>query len=404
MPELSNVLILHDQNLDVRLCSRFAWDGTSGRITTIEFADNDDYNMKFLSAATNRVVIPAFVNAHTHIGDSCLPDGATGLTLEQAFFRPNGFKYTELAKCSEKELIDSMSDTMHYMLSTGTIMHWDFREQGVHGLHLIRQAEKQTPGFKSIVLSQFDRSPFDDDVDKSEDLPEQWKLELENLWNRNAGYASADGFSESTMNDLTDRAWTTINDMSRKNGHKLRAIHCLESETYRSVSLAKTGGRQSDLQRAFELYDPDIIVHLTEATQDDIAVIVDQEKTLVDRFEFIYDQSRTRSDISFLAIDPVPTLSVLEPMLRSVSNCHQSIYCSRAVLISCSALITSCSINPTCWLRWILPTECVKVKAGISHTIREKSFEWRPPSTVIQPFMERLRKAAYTKMDLRILS
>ena len=36
------------------------------------------------------VIVPAFYNSHTHVGDSCLPDGAAGLTVEEAFFRPNG--------------------------------------------------------------------------------------------------------------------------------------------------------------------------------------------------------------------------------------------------------------------------------------------------------------------------
>jgi cytosine/adenosine deaminase-related metal-dependent hydrolase len=280
MPELSNVLVLHDHNLDVRLCTRFVWDDLSGRITHLEFANDDDYNLKFISAQTNRVLIPAFVNGHTHIGDSCLADGATGLTLEQGFFRPNGFKYIELAKHSNEQLVDAMRDTMNYMLSTGTIMHWDFREQGIHGLHLIREAEKQVCGMKSIVLSQFDRIPFEEkDLDKNEDLPDEWKFELENLWNSNNNDNDADGFSESTMNDLTDRSWISIRDISYKYNNKLRSIHCLENDTYRNISMTRTNGRQSDLQRAFELYDPDIIVHLTEAIQSDIDVIIEQNET-----------------------------------------------------------------------------------------------------------------------------
>ena len=89
---------------------------------------------------------------------------------------------------------------------------------------------------------------------------------------------AADGFSESTMNDLTDSAWITIRETSKRYNNKLRAIHCLESDNYRSVSLERTNGRQSDLQRAFQLYDPDIIVHLTEATQEDINVIIEQQR------------------------------------------------------------------------------------------------------------------------------
>jgi cytosine/adenosine deaminase-related metal-dependent hydrolase len=88
--------------------------------------------------------------------------------------------------------------------------------------------------------------------------------------------AVADGFSESTMNDLTDAAWREIREVSTGLG-KLRAIHCLENAGYRDVSVARTG--RGDLVRAIELYDPHLIVHLTVATAEEIRILVASGKT-----------------------------------------------------------------------------------------------------------------------------
>jgi cytosine/adenosine deaminase-related metal-dependent hydrolase len=212
-----------------------------------------------------RVVMPAMVNAHTHIGDGFLADGATGLTLEEGFFRPNGFKYRELEKIDEDRHIASMVDTLAYMKRGGTIAHVDFREQGLVGARRLRTASEQA-GVRSIILSQLRESPFGAAALESncEPLPASVQAELREL------LAIADGFSESTMNDLTDTAWRGIHQIASEL-NKATAIHCLENAGYREVSLARTG--RGDLIRAIELLKPDCIVHLTVANQEEIRLL-----------------------------------------------------------------------------------------------------------------------------------
>ncbi|TVP80400.1 MAG: amidohydrolase, partial [Puniceicoccaceae bacterium] len=208
------------------------------------------------------VLIPGLVNGHTHMGDAAFPDGATGLTLEQGFFRPHGFKYQELAKLDRSAHLESLCDALGYMAATGTVAHIDFREQGPEGARRLREASQKT-GVRSIILGQFDQVPFDDvrlEVN-TESLPELARQELLEL------LEVADGFSESTMNDLTDPAWREIQKLTRSAG-KARAIHCLENAGYRELSLARTG--LGDLERAIELYGPDLIVHLTVADPEEI--------------------------------------------------------------------------------------------------------------------------------------
>jgi cytosine/adenosine deaminase-related metal-dependent hydrolase len=156
-------------------------------------------------AAGARVVIPGLYNSHTHMGDSCLPDGATGLTLEQGFFRPNGFKYRMLAQLTREQHLPHVINHLRYMARTGTVGHLDFREQGPYGSELLREAALVT-GVESVILGQFTGVPFDEAAlaANATRLPPEARAELEAI------LAVADGFSESTMNDLTDAAWGEI--------------------------------------------------------------------------------------------------------------------------------------------------------------------------------------------------
>ena len=219
------------------------------------------------------VLIPGLVNAHTHMGDSFLPDGATGLTLEEGFFRPDGLKYRELAKLDRETHVARITETLRYMAATGTVAHFDFREQGPDGARRLAEAAEAT-GVRSVVLGQFDHVPFTEAelARNTEALSDASLTELEAMLD------VADGFSESTMNDLTDAAWREVRNRTEARG-KARAIHCLENQAYRDVSLARTG--RGDLIQAIELYAPDIIVHMTVANAEEIALLAEAGITAV---------------------------------------------------------------------------------------------------------------------------
>lgn len=264
--QLTDCVVLLGPELQPFRCARFAWSGD-----TITAADRIEPVTTLEADA--RVVIPGLYNGHTHMGDSALPDGATGLTLEQAFFRPAGYKYRELAKLTPETHLPHLEAHLRYMARTGTVCHLDFREQGPAGAELLRAASVNT-GVESIILNQFNESPFAESVLRANPpgaaLPPTHRAELERM------LAVADGFSESTMNDLTDAAWSEIRALTSER-KKLRAIHCLENAGYRELSLATTG--RGDLARAIELYDPHLVVHLTVADADEIALLVRAGKT-----------------------------------------------------------------------------------------------------------------------------
>ncbi len=255
MLEFANCIVLQGRDLEPHYCHRFVVKGDA--IATLELGE------PCLAIDKGALVImPGMYNSHTHMGDSCAPDGATGLTLEEGFFRPYGYKYRKLAQQPEAEHLTQITNHLHYMTRTGTIGHIDFREQGVYGAQLLRRASEAT-GVRSIILGQFNQLPFtESELQRNEaTLSSEAIAELKDV------LAIADGFSESTMNDLTDAAWKEIYQVTSQQ-KKLRAIHCLENEGYREVSLAITG--RGDLERALDLYHPHLVIHATVANQEDI--------------------------------------------------------------------------------------------------------------------------------------
>ena len=156
MRSLRDVVVLCGKGLEPWRCSRFSWSGDS-----ISGIEREEPVLRLDKGAL--VIIPGLYNSHTHMGDSCLPDGATGLTLEQGFFRPNGFKYRSLAALSREDHLPHVVNHLRYMARTGTVGHIDFREQGPYGSDLLREASRIT-GVDSVILGQFSGVPFDDEA------------------------------------------------------------------------------------------------------------------------------------------------------------------------------------------------------------------------------------------------
>ncbi len=265
MPELRDCLVLHGPDLTPHRCARLAWLGDT--LTAIELGPPEPQ-----LTHGSLVIIPGLYNGHTHIGDSALPDGATGLTLEEAFFRPAGYKYRELARLTPEAHLPHLVAHHRYMAQSGTIAHLDFREQGPAGAELLRAASRESD-VDAIILGQLDHSPFNEaELDaNAQPLPDASRHELIAL------LAAADGFSESTINDLTDPTWRQVRAATQAAG-KLRAIHCLENVTYRDTAQRRTG--RGDLARALDVYDPHLIVHLTVATSDEIDLLARSGKTV----------------------------------------------------------------------------------------------------------------------------
>jgi len=99
------------------------------------------------------VILPAFVNAHTHIGDSIAKEAGGGLTLEELVAPPDGLKHRLLRQADREELVEGMARSINFMESTGTGAFVEFREGGVEGVEVIEDALAGSP-LEAVVLGR----------------------------------------------------------------------------------------------------------------------------------------------------------------------------------------------------------------------------------------------------------
>jgi len=167
---------------------------------------------------SSNIVLPAFVNAHTHIGDSLAKEAGAGLALDDLVAPPDGLKHRLLRAASHAESVAAMSRTVEFMQQSGTSAFVDFREGGVAGVQAFEEAVRGS----AIDALALGRESID------------------------AMHAS-DGYGASGANDAD---FEREREATRK-ANKPFAIHAGERDT-------------SDIDAALAL-DPDFLVHMVHA-------------------------------------------------------------------------------------------------------------------------------------------
>ena len=195
-----------------------------GRIDAVEEAETESTD----------IVLPAFVNAHTHLGDSVAKDAAVGLSLAEAVVPPDSLKHRHLADADRTALVTAMRRTLRFMQQTGTASCLDFREFGVEGARALRDAADPL-AIDPFILGSDEISVLD----------------------------VADGYGASGANDddFTDeRAAARERDVPF-------AIHAGEPDA-------------TDIHPALDL-DPDLLVHMVHAEQEHLDRVTDQSVPIV---------------------------------------------------------------------------------------------------------------------------
>lgn len=88
----------------------------------------------------DQLIVPAFINAHTHLGDSIAKEPPQDLTLEELVAPPDGLKHRLLRSAEPEALIAGMRRSLELMKATGTGACFDFREGGQEGVKQLREA------------------------------------------------------------------------------------------------------------------------------------------------------------------------------------------------------------------------------------------------------------------------
>ncbi|WP_146416986.1 amidohydrolase family protein [Haloarcula hispanica] len=178
----------------------------------------------------DRIVLPAFVNAHTHVGDSVAKEAAVGLGLEEAVVPPDSLKHQQIAAADDETLIAAMHRTLRFMQRTGTAAFLDFREFGVDGARALREAAEGLD-IEAFIFGSDDTAVLD----------------------------VADGFGASGANDDDFTARRTA---TEERGAPF-AIHAGEPDA-------------TDIHPALDL-EPELLVHMVHAEAEHLERVADQD-------------------------------------------------------------------------------------------------------------------------------
>lgn len=180
------------------------------------------------------LICPAFVNAHTHVGDSIAKGAGRGLSLEELVAPPDGLKHRLLRAADREELVAAVRRSLSYMQRGGTAACLDFREGDVEGVEMLREAAE---GLEIDALA-FARGSVD-------------------------AMHAGDGFGASGANDATfDRERRATREAGKPFG-----IHAGEVDA-------------SDINPALDL-DPDFLVHVVHPEPVHLDRIADSQVPIV---------------------------------------------------------------------------------------------------------------------------
>ena len=205
------------------------------------------------------IVIPGFINAHTHIADSIGKDIAAGQRLDARVHPVFGAKSRILQKSLPDHLKTFIRNSAILMMKKGIVAFADFREDGLEGIRLLKDAIDGLP-IKCVTLGRinyYSSSPTD-----AAGLPPEKEEQAKQV------IELADGLGISGANENTDAALAQYRQLA---GKKLIAIHAAESKETVEFSKLHTG--RSEVARIVEHLRPNFVVHMTNATEDEMSLV-----------------------------------------------------------------------------------------------------------------------------------
>ena len=190
-----------------------------GRIVAVEERTN----------VPERWICPSFFNAHTHLGDTIAMDAPARGDLASLVAPPGGLKHRLLGAARDGDCVAGMRESVVRMIRGGTAGFADFREGGARGVRLLRDAVEGLP-CKAVILG------------------------------RDGGEQSADGAGIASVRDVAD--FEAVAGRVRVSGGFI-AFHAGERDA-------------DDVEAALDCR-PDLVVHMTHATDAQLRRCADEE-------------------------------------------------------------------------------------------------------------------------------
>ncbi len=186
-------------------------------------------------------ILTDVLNMHTHCADYGL-DVPPGMSLEDLVAPPDGLKHRYLRDASPEELSSSMVRFSVDSRAAGSTSFVDFREGGYEGSRLLREACPE-----AVILGRPISPEFD---------PEEVEAIL----------TVADGIGLPSISDMDRGYIEEVADMCRER-NAIFAMHASERV-------------REDIDEILSL-DPAFLVHMCEATDDDLCICAEAEVPIV---------------------------------------------------------------------------------------------------------------------------
>lgn len=204
------------------------------------------------------LIIPGLINAHTHIADSIGKDIAAGAGIDARIHPLFGAKKKILERTTPALLKAFIQSSAISMMKKGITAFADFREGGPEGIKLLREALSRLP-IKCVALG---RAGYYGRPEEDVELP------LEAVQEAKKVLELAEGLGISGANENSDSALAQYRQLTTK---KLVAIHAAESK--KSIDFSKIHTGKTEVQRVMNHLKPDFVVHMTNATDDEISLV-----------------------------------------------------------------------------------------------------------------------------------
>jgi cytosine/adenosine deaminase-related metal-dependent hydrolase len=191
------------------------------------------------------IVVPAPVNGHTHLGDAVSDREPPHRPIDEIVRPPDGYKFRLLADTPPGPKKKAMRAALRGMAREAVAATLDFREEGLEGVELLREAGRGT-GVRTVILGRPLRRPID---------PSELRRLLD----------VADGIGlSSALEEPADVRRLLASACRRR--HRYYGLHASEVRRERPESYLEPR--------------PDLLVHLTYASRSDLMAVIDAEVTV----------------------------------------------------------------------------------------------------------------------------
>ncbi len=227
---------------DMTELSGYVWNGDGFEEGTVTIENGKIVDVGYGTVSDrNMTIMPGLVDGHTHVADAGLRIDRK-YTLEELVAPPNGIKHRYLKDTPKERIVSDMSDYTKRLRNNGVSRFLDFREGGYDGCSMLRGVSKDAVILGRPTSSEFDANEMDRILDIS------------------------DGIGISSISDMDHGYIEGIADITHKR-RKMLALHV--SERIRE-----------DIDLVLSL-EPDLIVHMVQATEEDVRKCADADVPIV---------------------------------------------------------------------------------------------------------------------------